>query len=245
MLQTDPASLTASSTPNSQVRLLLIEDCRLLRDALVLMVESSGWTATVLAAATYDEVAECCADDPPDVVVVGRSAQQCQQLRQVYEELSGTPLVALGVGDGDEEVLGCAQAGASALLDCAASPQALGDAVQRLLRGEVVCTAAMTATLLRRVSRPGPTAVPGVQDEASLTPREREVLLLIERGWTNKQIAAELGIELRTVKNHVHHLLDKLQVSRRGEAAARLRSARVPPTEALRPATPHQLKRRA
>jgi DNA-binding NarL/FixJ family response regulator len=57
--------------------------------------------------------------------------------------------------------------------------------------------------------------------------------MLIERGMTNKQIATTLGIEVRTVKNHVHNLLEKLRVRRRGEAAARLRSARVPALELL------------
>jgi DNA-binding CsgD family transcriptional regulator len=56
-------------------------------------------------------------------------------------------------------------------------------------------------------------------DDGHLTPREREVLALIELGWSNKQIARQLCIEIRTVKNHVHNLLEKLRVSRRGEAA--------------------------
>ena len=61
--------------------------------------------------------------------------------------------------------------------------------------------------------------------EGCLTRREREVLTLIELGWSNKQIAQNLCIEVRTVKNHVHNLLEKLRVTRRGEAAARVRSA--------------------
>jgi DNA-binding NarL/FixJ family response regulator len=59
-----------------------------------------------------------------------------------------------------------------------------------------------------------------------LTQREREILSRLEQGMTNKEIARSLGIELATVKNHVHHVLEKLKVSRRGQAAARARDAR-------------------
>ena len=80
-----------------------------------------------------------------------------------------------------------------------------------------------------------PTASPHPgQPEPYLTPRERDVLLLIEAGLTNKEIARHLDIELSTVKNHVHNVLEKLRVRHRGEAAARLRGARVPSLAELR-----------
>ena len=63
------------------------------------------------------------------------------------------------------------------------------------------------------------------EETAALTPREIEIVRLIDQGCSNKQIAATLSIELPTVKNHVHNLLDKLGVHRRGEAAAQLRRA--------------------
>ena len=59
-----------------------------------------------------------------------------------------------------------------------------------------------------------------------LTLRERQILSLVEQGLTNKEIARSLGIELATVKNHVHHVLEKLQVSRRGQAVWRARDDR-------------------
>jgi two-component system, NarL family, nitrate/nitrite response regulator NarL len=61
-----------------------------------------------------------------------------------------------------------------------------------------------------------------------LTPREREILQLIDAGLANKDIASRLHIELATVKNHVHHILEKLEASRRGEAAARFRGVPCP-----------------
>ncbi|MHB1224850.1 MAG: response regulator transcription factor, partial [Gemmatimonadaceae bacterium] len=84
------------------------------------------------------------------------------------------------------------------------------------------------AGLYRRVSAlaaalggAGAGLAPGGQC-AELTPREREIISLVERGLSNKQIGAQLSIELATVKNHVHNILEKLQVRRRSDAVARV-----------------------
>jgi DNA-binding NarL/FixJ family response regulator len=90
-------------------------------------------------------------------------------------------------------------------------------------RGEFLCSPGTAATLLRRVAALAAerhTADNG----ARLTPREQQVVRLIDEGLSNKEIARRLSIEVRTVKNHVHSILEKLQVRRRGEAAARMRA---------------------
>jgi DNA-binding NarL/FixJ family response regulator len=69
-------------------------------------------------------------------------------------------------------------------------------------------------------------AIAGVQPLEALTAREREILRLIDDGCSNKEIAQRLSIEVTTVKNHVHHILEKLGVRRRAEAAAALRRRR-------------------
>ena len=80
----------------------------------------------------------------------------------------------------------------------------------------------MAASLLRRVAALA--AVHGGElPRGRLTSREREIVRLIDQGLSNKEIARDLGIEVATVKNHVHNILEKLQVHRRGEAAARVR----------------------
>lgn len=110
----------------------------------------------------------------------------------------------------------------------------LAHTLTKVARGEAVCSSSVAGALLRRISTE---AHQRTVTADHLTPREREVLVLIEQGLSNKQIAQRLGIEVRTVKNHVHNLLEKLRVQRRGEAAARLRSARVPALEVLRAGT--------
>jgi DNA-binding NarL/FixJ family response regulator len=68
----------------------------------------------------------------------------------------------------------------------------------------------------------------GAGSGPQLTSREREIAVLIEEGLSNKEIARRLCIELATVKNHVHHILEKMQVRRRAQAAAAVRRARYP-----------------
>jgi two-component system nitrate/nitrite response regulator NarL len=98
--------------------------------------------------------------------------------------------------------------------------------VEAVIRDETICTPRVAATLLRHVATlaadRGLDASTG-RPESSLTRRELEVVRLIDRGMSNKQIAVALQIEVATVKNHVHNLLEKLAVQRRGEAAACLR----------------------
>src|SRR5262249_30645776 len=93
-----------------------------------------------------------------------------------------------------------------------------------VMRGELLCSPRVAATLCHRVaqlSRNGQ-ADPSC---AALSKRESQIASLIERGLSNKEIARQLGIQAATVKNHVHNILDKLKVHRRGEAAACLRAA--------------------
>ena len=89
-------------------------------------------------------------------------------------------------------------------------------------RGEASFPPPIATTLLRRVA--SLSGAPGVSaDVAGLTARERQIVEVIAEGLSNKEIAARLSIEVATVKNHVHNILEKLQVSRRSEVVTQLR----------------------
>ena len=83
----------------------------------------------------------------------------------------------------------------------------------------------MTAALLRRVSALSPPTLDRPGAIGALTAREREIIQLIDQGLSNKEIANQLCLEISTVKNHVHNVLDKLHVHRRSQAAALVRAA--------------------
>jgi DNA-binding NarL/FixJ family response regulator len=141
--------------------------------------------------------------------------------------------------------LAYAEAGVSGYVTCEQPVEDVVRAVKAVARGEMLCTPRVAATLVRHVATLaaglGAREIPAV---TSLTPREIEIVGLIDRGMSNKQIAGTLHIEVATVKNHVHNVLDKLQLKRRGEAAAHLRRqgvaplAPVPPLESVAPFAP-------
>jgi DNA-binding NarL/FixJ family response regulator len=119
-------------------------------------------------------------------------------------------------------MIACAEAGVSGLLTANASLTDLVASIHGAGEGELHCSPKLAGALLRRVTALA-SGRPLNGAASALTTRELEVVRLIDRGLSNKQIALELEIELSTVKHHVHHILEKLEVARRGEAVARLR----------------------
>ena len=140
------------------------------------------------------------------------------------------PLVALAIEDNDDDVVAWAEAGVSGLVTPNTALDGLTATLESVARGGARCSPRATAALFRRVAGLAGQylrAAAGSEPPARLTPREREVIALIDRGLSNKQIASQMQIELATVKNHVHAILEKLHVERRGEAAAVARVQRL------------------
>jgi two-component system nitrate/nitrite response regulator NarL len=134
-------------------------------------------------------------------------------LREAWPTLA---VVALAVRETDDDVVSWAEAGVSGLVSRTASMGELLDAMAAAVDDKVLCSPAVAGALLRRVASMS-TEGSG-HDGPPLTRREREIVLLIGDGLTNKQIARALHIELATVKNHVHNILEKLRVGNRTEA---------------------------
>lgn len=146
----------------------------------------------------------------------------------------GTRVVALTLPEAEGQILSCAEAGVSAYATRDASLEELARAIQAAARGELQCTPRVAGALLRRVS-----TLAGEQswrdDPARhLTAREQEIFGLLCEGRANKEIALALRIEVSTVKNHVHKILEKLGASSRGEAAALARGQRRLSASSLR-----------
>ncbi len=145
--------------------------------------------------------------------------------RQIREQLPQSRLVALGISEQPEAVLRCAEIGAHAYVSRDSTLENLVNVVVSAVRDEVLCppgiVAALFAELGRNASARGPKAA------ARLTPREIEVVELIDLGLSNKEIARKLSIQPSTAKNHVHNALEKLGLHQRGQAAAYLRQMGV------------------
>ena len=141
-------------------------------------------------------------------------------LRQVIHAVPDSRIVAITVPDREQDVIACVESGVAGFVTRNASIVELVEALVGATRGEVHCSPRMTAALVRRLSSLARPTAPA----DSLTAREREILELIDIGLSNKMIARELQIELPTVKNHVHHIIEKLGVDNRAQAAAWMRS---------------------
>jgi DNA-binding NarL/FixJ family response regulator len=219
----------AHRTPwDRPVSVLIIDDSCLHREALASVVRRMDWSGTVLTAADAEAGVRCVRTSRPDVVLLNvATLASMAMLGAVMAAAPQVRVVAVGITEAHDEVIACAEAGVAGYLLRSETLDDLTATVHSVLRGETRCSPRIAATLLRHVTtlaserhRPA--------ELGPLTPRERQIVLLIDQGLTNKQIAESLCIEVPTVKNHVHNILEKLRVRRRGEAAARMRSARVP-----------------
>jgi DNA-binding NarL/FixJ family response regulator len=129
-------------------------------------------------------------------------------------------IVALGMPENEAEVLNCAQLGIAGYVTREASITDMLAAVEATARGEVHCSPKIAGSLFRRIAALS-TESRGNQPN-SLTARESQILKLLQQGMSNKMISRSLGIELPTVKNHVHSILAKLGIHRRTEAISLL-----------------------
>lgn len=213
--------LDVTSTPTS-ISVFVAAPVRLYREGVAEMLRRQQGIDVLGTAGGPSETLAGVRELAPDLVLLDPALRGAiETIRELAEPELGVRVAALASEETEAEVLACAEAGVSGFVAREDSLEDLLAAV-RAGQGESHVSPRTAATLLRRV------ATAARQDNLSagapyLTPREVEVLHLIEEGLTNKQIAGRLSVALPTVKQHVHHILDKLEVHRRGEAAARLR----------------------
>jgi two-component system nitrate/nitrite response regulator NarL len=217
---------TQSGSPPT-VRVMVLADVRLYREGLARLLAGHP-SLTVVAAAPVNEDSLLRVQAEHVDVILLEAAKACET--RVVQELvrlaPGAKVVAYGVLDEERQVLRCAEAGAAAFVTGDATGEQLVSAILGVGRGEINCSPRVTALLVNRLQSLSQGLAPEA-NHARLTQRERGIVTFIDEGLSNKEIAARLGIELCTVKNHVHHILEKLQVTRRTQAAARVRRARL------------------
>ena len=139
--------------------------------------------------------------------------------RLLHASRPKTPLIGFGISGDSSSFVACAEAGFSAFVDCQGTIDSLVSAVLGALRGELTCTPRFASMLCNRLAS---LANERLKVNDPLTPRERQVAALVVEGRSNKEIAIDLRIGPATVKNHVHNILEKLNVCRRAAVALRL-----------------------
>lgn len=205
------------------IRVLIVAHIRLYREGLAQVLAHEPSLAVVGSVASRAEALAVAARARPDIVLLDLATDESAVLvRQVTDTAAGMKVVAIGVSEVEGDVLSCAEMGVAGYVPREGSLEDLVAAVESVGRGELRCSPRIAGTLLRRLATMASERQPEVRSR--LTLREQEIVALIDRGLSNKEIAARLGIEIATVKNHVHNVLEKLSVRRRGEAAAKVRA---------------------
>ncbi len=207
------------SNPMSQLRIVLVDDHTLFRKGLAELLEREG--AVHVAAITGEpaDVAGLLRQHTPDVLLLDLNIGSTDGI-QVMQELRASgfmlPVLLLTVSEAEEDMARALRNGANGYLLKSMEPDELVDAVIRAARGETVVAPAMTAKLVRMLDGKNNSATSLLE---SLTQREREILQHLAKGESNKAIARALEISYDTVKLHVRHILAKLNLSSRVEAA--------------------------
>jgi DNA-binding NarL/FixJ family response regulator len=206
--------------PRKPISILVAVEVRLYRDGLMATLSAQAPLRVVGAASTPLEAQTATRDLQPDLVIVDASFPDIfGLLRALRAECSTSRILALAVREDITRIVDFAEAGADGFVTTNGSVADLVEAIERTVAGELMCSPRIAAQLLRRAahhaSRQAEYAVDSV-----LTNREQQVFSLLKQGQSNKEIASSLTIAEATVKNHVHHVLEKLHVATRGQAAA-------------------------
>ncbi|HUG47437.1 MAG TPA: response regulator transcription factor [Candidatus Limnocylindria bacterium] len=212
---------TEKSPAQRQLRLLVVDDHEVVRQGLVALLGRRPNFQVVAEAGNVAEALEMAHRFKPDLVIMdvrlpdGSGIEACREIRA---ELPDTRVVILTSYPDEEAVFSAIIAGASGYLLKQVRARDLVAALESVGRGESLLDPAVTEKVLERMRR---IATSGATDElAQLTAQEQKILLLVAEGKTNKEIAAEVFLSDKTVKNYVSSILSKLNLQRRAQAAA-------------------------
>jgi len=206
-----------------QIRLIIIEDNRVLREGLVAMLaEISG--ITVLSAAGSSRAALEALRLNPEVVLLNRGLQKqgcLHVLKKIKKQYPGVKLVVMDLMPGQTDVMEFVQAGVSGFIVSNATLDDFINTIEAVARGEKVLPDPLTSSLFSQIIDTAvKTGKPLLKKAATMTRREKEIIALISQGMSNKEIAGSLNLATHTVKSHVHNILEKLALHSRLQVAA-------------------------
>ena len=212
----------------NMIKVLLVIEVRLIANIFAEVLEDEADFMIVGRSEDAEGALKLIQQQKADVALVSVSLPEDGALKLTRAIVAITPntkMLALGLADDTDDVLKYIEAGASGYILKDSSLLDLIEIIRSTQKGEAQVSAKMAAAMVERLSSLAKMfSIPGTNftDDVHLTPREREVLECIGQGFTNQEIASTLLVELGTVKNHVHSILEKLNVSNRDEAASYL-----------------------
>jgi len=201
-------------------RVLIVDDHDVARAGLRSVLSGEAGLEIVGEAANGKEALVMCQRQRPDLILMDVRMPDMTGLAVTHSVKASSPatsVVLFTMYENAEYLIEALKAGAAGYLLKGASRREIVTAVRQVLAGESLLNPELVLELLRRLSR----SEPATQHAANLTRRERDVLNLIAMGKTNREIADTLSLTLSTVKTHVEHVIEKLRVSDRTQAAVR------------------------
>jgi len=202
---------------SEQIRVLIADDHAVVRQGLRAFFELQDDIEVVGEASDGGDAVKLTEALSPDVVVmdlVMPRVDGIEAIRQIRAAGSAAKVIVLTSFADDQKVFAAVRAGATGYLLKDVSPRELAEAIRTVNRGQALLNPTVAAKLMQEFAHESRPAA-----SRSLTDREMDVLRLIARGRSNKEIALELGVAEKTVKTHVSNILGKLQLADRTQAA--------------------------
>jgi two-component system NarL family response regulator len=204
------------------ITIFIVDDLRLLREGLVSLLAGQKDLTVIGATASGSHALEEIKALRPQVALIdiGLPSKDGITITQaLHQEAPEVKVIILGMLDLTHEIMACIEAGAAGYVLKEASFDHLVETIRAVHEGESFCSPRMAASLFSRIAElTSEDKVRMRLGSLKLTARELEIINEIAQGLSNKEIAQQLSIELQTVKNHIHNILDKLQLHTRSEA---------------------------
>ena len=209
------------NNPRTPITVLVAVAVRLYRDGLTAALAREDHMRVTACAGTPVEIEAAVRHVRPDVILLDVTLDHARSLIAALRAASANNhILAFAVREDINTIVDYAEAGAEGFFTANGSAAELVEAIERTAAGELMCSPRIAAQLLRRAAHHPEDRPATPPENPVLTSRQRQVLSLLKEGRSNKEIASVLNIAEATVKNHVHQVLQKLQVATRARAVA-------------------------
>lgn len=211
--------MTDAQDPTEPIRVMVVDDHPIWLDAVSTDLDRSGVATVVAQAADGGDAIERARETMPEVILMDLNmptVQGADAIRQIVEETPHVKILVLSASGEEADVLEAVKSGATGYLLKSSTSDEIAAAVQRAAAGEPVFTPSLAGLVLSEFRRVSSGEAPSV-GTPGLSPRENEVLKLVAKGYTYREIAKKLFISVKTVQNHVQNILTKLHLHRRYE----------------------------
>lgn len=221
-------SLMSDTVPSEAVRVFLLIENRLLREALVRLLRKRSDVSVVGQSERADLSAQDIVDSKCDVLVIASFQEDWLPANFTLESLSelGFRVVLIGMDCDEEQFLAAVRAGVTGYLLKDASASDVLNAVRAAFHGEGICPPQLCLTLFRFVAKMAKeTPSRNLPSRPELTLRQQQLVALVAKGLTNKEIASHLHLSEFTVRNHIHRILKQVDAESRSEAVDVIRAS--------------------